>query len=316
MATAGNFEIRAMRRSDFPNYRPLVLLAIGKLERTTGLDASAEATIDQLAHRSVFLLGLLRLFGRPVVDVFVASNGRELFGTGTVLWLPETAYVAGMSTKPEVRGRGIASRILEVEAGRARRRHRDWMALDVESDNETAIRVYRKAGFREFGRFSWFTRTGLPPADTVRDPSVREVRPSDWGTLSSRLDGTRPAEYRAAFPARSKVLHHNEILVRGPRMPVKTWTKDLSGGGVAAMRVYHSPATRMGVYFPMTTLPEPPAEELVGLVDAASAWLEPFGPTRLLAAAPEPRAGVAAALERKGFAAVVSSTVMIRRVPG
>lgn len=314
MPSPGEYEIRGLRRADYPRYRPLVELAVGSFERSTGLDLVADASIDQLSRRWVwFLLGLMRWFGRPVMDVLVAVDGDDLVGAGTILWLPRTAYVAGIVTTPKSRGRGVASRILAGQADFARRRHRDWLALDVESENATALRLYRAAGYRETGRFSWFTHTGVPPTESPPSSLVLPVGPSEWRSVIARLDASRPAEYRAAFPAGPRVLHHNEIMVRGPAMQYGTWRRELDGGGVALVRAYYISATGMGVYFPMTTAPEPSADALVGPVDAASDWLRPFAPTRILAAAPEPRDGIAAVLERKGFVAASSTVAMIRR---
>jgi len=303
-----------MRPGDYPSYREVVVLAIGKLERSTGIDASAEATIDLLSRRSIwFLLGMLRWFRRPIVDVVVAAEGPRVVSTATILWLPQTAYVAGVATRPEWRGHGIASRILGDLAGRAHRRRRPWIALDVESENTAAISVYRKAGYHELGTFAWFTRLGPPPNPSPVPPEVGAVGRSGFAGLTSRLDASRPAEYRSAFPATDRVLTHNEHLVRGGRAQHRTWRKEVRGGGVAAVRAYHLPGSRMGAYFPLSTLPEPPAEEFEGPIDAATEWLRTLGPARLLAAAPEPRGGAAEALERRGFSAVVASTVMVRR---
>ena len=314
MPPPGEYEVRSLRRADYARYRPLVGLAVGSFERSTGLDMVADASIDQLSRRWVwFLLGLLRWFGRPLMDVLVAVDAGEVVGTGSILWLPRTAYVAGIVTKPEVRGRGVASRILSAQADFARRRHRDWLALDVESENATALRLYRAAGYRETGRFSWFTRTDVPPIESPPSSLAPPVGVSEWPSVIARLDASRPAEYRAAFPAGPRLLHHNEIMVRGPAMQHGTWRRELDGGGVALVRAYYVSATGMRVYFPITTAPEPSADALVGPIDAASEWLRPFAPTRILAVAPEPRAGIAAVLERKGFAAASSTVAMIRR---
>lgn len=313
MAASDSLEFRSLRRSDFASYRPVVLLGLGKLETSTGLETNAEATIDQLSRRSIwFILGLLRLFGRPIFDTLVAVDGHDVVGTGTVLWLPAAGYVAGMATKPEFRGRGIASRILALLDALARRRHRAWLALDVESGNEPAIRVYRKAGYRDAGAFTWYTRTGLPPGGSPVPPASRIVGRQDWDELTARLDASRPADYRGALPARARVLGHNEIMVRGGRTENRTWRSETAEGTLCVLRAYFVPGLRMGAYFPTTTLPEPPAEALSGLFDAATDWLRPREPVRCLAVAPEPHGGIASALERRGFSGVVSSTVMVR----
>jgi len=312
---SASFEIRPLRHSDFPRYRPVVLLAAGELERSTGIDARAEATIDLLNRRSIwFLLGLTRLFGRPIVDTLVATTGNDIQGTGTILWFPKSAYVAGVATKPEWRGRGVASAILGRLEALARRRRREWMLLDVESGNEPAVRVYQKSGYRVTDTFTWLASTGLPPARPVTADGARRVGASEWPELTALLDASRPADYRAAFPARKRVLHHNEVMVHGGRTESATWWRRTDAGAAVVVRAYFVPGARMGAFFPMSTLPEPRAEEFSGILAAAVDWVRSRNPQRCLAVAPEPRGGIAASLEQLGFTGGISSAVMVRPV--
>lgn len=315
MATQGDYVFRPLRRTDYASYLSVVRLAIGDFETSTGLDVSSEATIAQLSRRSVwFILHLLRLVGRPIVDVLVAVRGREVVGTATALWLPRAAYLAGVATKPELRGRGIASRLLGLHAERARRHRRAWMALDVESGNRTAIRVYESSGFRDVGRFSWFTRADPPPASSPPSEAVVPVGASDWAGLAARIEVHRAAEYRGAFPAGEATLTHNELMVRGGRVESRTWKQELPGGGVAALRAYFIPGVGMAAYFPISSAPEASPDAFVGLIDTATDWLRPRFPSRFLAVTSEPRGNAAVALERRGFTCVASTTAMIARV--
>ncbi|HYB79291.1 MAG TPA: GNAT family N-acetyltransferase [Thermoplasmata archaeon] len=306
---------RPLRRSDYASYQEVVQLAIGQFEKSTGLDLTAEATIAQLSRRSTwFHLGLFRLFGRPILDILVASQGPDVVGTATALWLPRAAYVAGVATRPGHRSRGIATHLLGLFTERARRRRRAWMALDVESENLGAIRVYRAAGYREVGTYTWFSRAELPRGESPTPSAVLPVGPSDWQSITARLEAGRPAEYRDAFPASEAALTHNEFLVRGGQVEFSTWKRELPGGGVAVVRAHIFPGVRLAAYFPLSSAPEASADEFVGLIDAATDWLSPQRPSRVLAVAPEPRGNAAIALERRGFAAVASTTAMVARV--
>jgi len=290
------------------------MLGVGPLETSTGLAESDAATIQQLSRHSIwFVLRLLRLLGRPIVDTVVALDGGRVVGTGTIVWLPKTAYVAGMATRPEYRGRGIASRVLALLGERARQQERAWLALDVEGENVTAQNVYQKAGYRESGRFAWFTRNDLPPVGSTAPAGVREAKRADWKALTAELERGRPADYCSALPAGSRVLGHNEYIVRTGRVKSRTWLHNAVNGTTCVVRAYFLPSTRMGVYFPMSTLPEPPSEEFAGVLEAATQWLRPQAPRRCIAVAAEPHGPIAAALEREGFLRVVSSRVMIRK---
>ena len=316
MATQFPFVVRPLRRSDYPRYVEVVRLAVGKFERSTGLDVGSEATIAQLSRRSTWLLlGLFRIVGRPIVDTWIACQEREVVGAATVLWLPKVGYVAGVATKPELRGRGIATHLLAMIAEQTHRRRRAWMALDVESENLTAIQLYRKVGYQSVGTSAWFTRADLPSFETAVPSAVLPVSRTDWTSLPARLEAGRPGEYRDAFRASPSVLTHNEILLRGGRVEFHTWKRELPGGGVAVVRAYFIPGVSMAAYLPLSSTPEASVDEFVGLIDAATAWLVPQAPSRVLAVAPEPRGNATVALERRGFSAVASTTAMLARLP-
>jgi len=304
---------RPLRRRDEPKFLEVVMMGVGNLERSTGLDASAEALIRSLFRRSIwFLTRFLSGIGRPIVSVVVAEEGSRLVGTGMILWLPNSAYVSGMATRPECRGRGVASRILALLQSQARRRRRDWMTLDVESENDTAIRVYLKAGYREVAEFSWLTRTGSPSATGPVAAECRPMRRADGRTIPSRLDAARPETYRAVFPATPRVLNHNEFLVRGMGSRSQTWVKETAQGVPCVLRTYFSPAKKLGAFFLMTGVPEPSPEELTSLVNAGASWMEPLGPERCLAVLPISSVATRVALERAGFVRVVGSKTMVR----
>ncbi|HKN06240.1 MAG TPA: GNAT family N-acetyltransferase [Thermoplasmata archaeon] len=306
-------EFRQLRRADLPTFTNVIRLGIGKLERSTGLDQSAEAMFAMMSRWSIWLLlGLSRLIGRPFVRVYVAVHGTRVVGTGTVFMLSRAGYVGGMATETEYRGRGIASRILALQQVETARRGRDWLVLDVESENDTAIRVYQRAGYREVGRFAWFTRPGLPativplPTET-RVASIREIE-----ELAPQLDRNRSADYRAALPATERMLSHNEVLVRGIRGQHQTWVQRAPNGSLSAVRAYYIPRTEMGVYFPLAGPPEPEPETLARSFDPATEWLRAHTPRSCLAIVPEPVGAVGAALVRLGFTEVVSTMTMAR----
>jgi len=318
MSTPSPIDYGLLRWSECGQYKPLASLALGEFERKRGTEATSEATLDLLSRRSTWLiLRLYRLIGRPMVDILVARAGEELVGTGMTLWLPHVAYVTTVATRPEVRGRGIASRILAMQAEEAQRRKRPWLALDVEGDNETAQRVYRKAAYQDAGTFTWFTRNGLPPQEgPPNPPAPRLVERSDYTEVLSKLDASRPADYRSAFPAGERTLHHNEYLVRGGRLEQRTWRVDSSSGGIGVVRAYYLRGGQLGVYFPMTTNPEISPEDVLGMIDTATEWLRSRGPSRCLAMVSEPGRAVTTALERRGFSSAVSSLTMLRKVSG
>jgi ribosomal protein S18 acetylase RimI-like enzyme len=313
----GPLVYRPIRRSDSAQYIDLLLRSMGEFEQVTGLGVGAESAIRSLFRLPVWwTVKLLNAVGRPAVHVIVAASDRTIAGTGMILWTRSVAYVAGMATRPEFRGRGIASQVLALLGLQALRHGRAWLALDVESENETAIRVYLKAGYREIAEFSWFTRTGLPPASGSDPGGTRPMARSDRKSVAAALDAARPPAYRAAFPASPHLLDHNEFTMRTPRIQHRAWVKRATNGTPCVARAFFSPRTKWGTVLLRTGTPEPPAEDLTALLDAAVTWLAPFGPEHCLAPAADPPGAVTAALERAGFSRAARTKTMIRETPG
>jgi ribosomal protein S18 acetylase RimI-like enzyme len=100
----------------------------------------------------------LKWFEERIVNgnVFGAFAGSELIGVAGY-WRHEGTKVRhkaglwGMYVRPAARGSGLAERLVEAVADHAFGRV-ELLQLSVASDNEAAIRLYRKAGFSEYGR--------------------------------------------------------------------------------------------------------------------------------------------------------------------
>jgi len=88
---------------------------------------------------------------------------------------PDEYYVSNVAVRPEFRGQGIGSLLLERARAEAAEAGAAWIVLDVETDNEGARRLYERLGFSRRSEtrplvldgtpFSFY-RMGRP----VRDP--------------------------------------------------------------------------------------------------------------------------------------------------
>ena len=313
--TGGGIRYRRLRHSDLPVYGHLIRLAVGRLEQATGLDQGVDGLARTLGRWPVWAgLRFLELIGKPFLQVTVAETRSRLVATGALVRLRNAGYVMGMATEPEYRGRGIASQILGGLTDTAARYHRPWTALDVESENATAIRVYRRAGYREVARFTWYRRPGAPTPAGGRPASDSLLPRRELATFATELDAGRNAEYRSALPATPRMLSHNELIIQGGALEHRTWLRRDAAGSPFALRAYFIPATRMGVFFPLTTGVDPSPEAVAPVLDEGSRWVGEHGVVTCLAVLPEPVGTLGAALERVGFTAVVSSVTMVEPV--
>ena len=84
------------------------------------------------------------------INFLVETEGQPV-GTAAFLTFPESAYVVNVSTLREFRKRGIATRTMISLMEWCRRQGMKYTALDVESNESTALSLYSKLDFMEFG---------------------------------------------------------------------------------------------------------------------------------------------------------------------
>jgi [ribosomal protein S18]-alanine N-acetyltransferase len=104
---------------------------------------------DRMSRRS-----LRRLLGSPSAAVLVAEADGAIAGVATVLFRANSriARLYSLAVAPKHTGRGIAAALMAAAEKAARSRLSLYLRLEVHEKNHGAIKVYRKAGYREFGR--------------------------------------------------------------------------------------------------------------------------------------------------------------------
>jgi ribosomal-protein-alanine N-acetyltransferase len=122
--------------------------------RPADLDALCELEhrvfeTDRMSRRS-----LRRLLASPSAAVLVAQPDDEIAGVAVVLFRANSriARLYSLAVAPKHTGRGIASALIAAAEKAARSRKCQWLRLEVHEKNRTAIKVYCKAGYCEFGR--------------------------------------------------------------------------------------------------------------------------------------------------------------------
>ena len=105
---------------------------------------------DRMSRRS-----LQRLLASPSAVILVAKAGVAIAGVAIVLFRASSriARLYSLAVAPKHTGRGIASALLAAAEKTAMSRKCRSLRLEVHEKNHGAIKVYRKAGYREFGRY-------------------------------------------------------------------------------------------------------------------------------------------------------------------
>ena len=115
-----------------------------------GATYEREAAVSDTEWRS-------RLLPKPGVNIsypLVAEvNGCPVGLAVAVIWEqePDVAYIYQMWVLPDARGMGIARTFLERITAWAESRHCSWLKLSVTTVNDSAVRLYQRAGFKPAG---------------------------------------------------------------------------------------------------------------------------------------------------------------------
>ncbi|MGH2605451.1 MAG: GNAT family N-acetyltransferase [Anaerolineales bacterium] len=153
------------------------------------LDAEGRRLIREM--RSFGRAGLLGwLAGRFVLPPAAYPKGYVWYQAGRLVGnasvLPVEAgsprwVLANVAVQPEFRRRGIARGMVQACLGLAQDQGGQEMILQVERDNEAAIRLYRELGFLALTeRTTYRRRSGTPAPEDPDLGLARAQRPEEW----------------------------------------------------------------------------------------------------------------------------------------
>lgn len=301
-----------LRRGELPSHEAVILSGLGSLERAIGLDRTTTDMVRALRRPTFWVLyRLLRAIGRSIV-IFVGVEGGRVVGTVSVIPLRSAGVVVGVATEPAARGRGIATQLIGHAHEFVRKKGTPWLALDVESDNEAAIRVYRRLGYSEQVRYAWYAgpTPGAPNLQQGETPS--EVPRSRIGSVAAWVDSRRPEAIRNPYPASARRLSHHELLFRLPGSRARTWDLALTDGNRAVVRGVYSSINKVGYLVPAAWDPGVSSEALRSVVAPAIDWFRSEGSDRTVLVVPEPTGAWDAAVASLGLSRAVTSILMTR----
>ncbi|HSG47720.1 MAG TPA: ribosomal protein S18-alanine N-acetyltransferase [Longimicrobiales bacterium] len=98
-------------------------------------------------HPSTFL----RLLDRPGAELWVLEEGGEVLAYAVLWCILDQAELANIAVRPEARGRGVGSALLDHILEVARERSVQSVFLEVRESNHVARELYARRGFVEVG---------------------------------------------------------------------------------------------------------------------------------------------------------------------
>jgi ribosomal protein S18 acetylase RimI-like enzyme len=127
-----------------------------------------------IAERDGAILGMLHGFAMEADSEPPADEPDPVLRPYSELEAPGSYYIAGVALYPEHRGRGIGDRMLALARDRARELDLESLSLIVFEQNQGALRLYERSGYREIDR-----RTVVPhPLIHATGDAILMLRPA------------------------------------------------------------------------------------------------------------------------------------------
>lgn len=302
---------RELRRSDLASFETVVRQGLGTLEKSTGLDEVAVAQFGSLTNPMTWaIFSFLKAIGRPPIRVFVGVEEGRVLGTVSMIMLPRAAYVLGVATDYSARGRGIATHLLKLAHSEARSGGRIWAALDVESENETAIRIYKRLGYREAGQFEWYV--GHISIQRGHSGIVTPVSSREMEGVVTWVERNTPEDIRGPLPPSKSRLTHLELIIQGLRSPTATWQARGGGGTEGVARGIYLSLAKTGFIIPVLPGADDAAGSLEGLISQGESWIQSLGGSRIVVAIRREAAELGTTFAGVGLERAVTTSLMIR----
>ncbi len=268
--------IRDLHRADGPQLVEFLKRDFPEEERILGSRPEGVAEITRRVFRwdARLVLGLLRLFGRPVFRFFVIEENGRIIATTLLAFAGPTAYISTVAVDPAYRRRGLARRLLESSRAAAARRGSTYLALDVLASNAPARALYESIGYRAL-RSNMQMVCDLPNGVAPAAPPVAGLRPfdrKDAPALARLSQEGKPTEVEKVLPTSAREIAGSAVVGRMLTTVSAAWVIDSGGGPVAWVAAASSPATEAAHLSNPIIAPSVGPEAARGLVATALTW--------------------------------------------
>jgi len=297
--------LRDLRREDGPQFFELMQRGFPEESALLGNRPEEFEKIFRRIFRwdSRLILGILKLFGRPIVRALVVEVDGRVVATTLVTFPEGSAYVSNVVVDATHRRQGYARRMLEEARRAASRAKRRYIVLDVLESNTGARTLYESLGYRPIRSRSQFVHDSMTQLATAppANPAIRAMHRSDVAPLVAISKRQTPPEVENVLPTRPERFSQHGIANRMMASEEASWVIDRGHGPEAHVAATVSDAFD-AAHLTAPTLAESVDDRLAfELVATAGAWCATRKAHRVLSmvAADNPRGR--AALEAVGF---------------
>ncbi|MCI4363251.1 MAG: GNAT family N-acetyltransferase, partial [Thermoplasmata archaeon] len=182
---ASALRIRPFRRADTPYYARWLAEEFLEEQRVVGFRPEGMRDLVDRAYRIDvrLLLGLLRLVRRPIFRLLIAEQAGTPVGMAFLGFGKRAGYIASVVTSPAMRGRGVATAIMDAAHAELRRFGRPYAVLDVLLSNSGARRLYRKLGYEPIRESRVWVGAESADPTPLESERIRELERSDLPRL-------------------------------------------------------------------------------------------------------------------------------------
>lgn len=310
--------LRDLRREDGPAFFDLMEKGFPEENALLGNRPEEFEKVFRRIFRwdSRLVLGLLELFGRPIVRALVVEADGRVVATTLVTFPPVSAFVSNVVVDPAYRRRGFAKRMLEEARRTARRARRSYMVLDVLETNTSARTLYESLGYRTLRRRGHFVResAGTFGANPPENRVIRPFRRSDAAALVTLVRRQTPPEAEAVLPTDERSFTGSRVATRMMASKDAAWVVDRGDGPEAHVAATVSAVTEAAYMTGPVLAASVDAELALTLVRTAGAWCAARGAPRILSTVAEENARGREALEGAGFHSEIARRTLYRSV--
>ena len=89
--------------------------------------------------------------------IYLASSGDDIVGKVNLHFLDHEVGIYGLGIKPEFRGQGLGKQLLRKSLSIIKAEGSQRAMLQVEAENDTALNLYIKSGFKLRSTMKYFT---------------------------------------------------------------------------------------------------------------------------------------------------------------
>jgi ribosomal protein S18 acetylase RimI-like enzyme len=312
--------IRDFRPSDGPQLISFLTTQFPAEEAIMGSHPDRFYKVVKRVYRwdSRFLLGLLRLFRKPVFRLLVVDEGGRAAATTLLTFPGPSVYISMVATDPTMRRRGFARSLLLRSQEIARGLGRQFLVLDVLTDNAPARALYEGGldyqPLREVSFMVHDRPADFGPAPDPLPPGIRPYQKSDEAALLAIVRSQTPPEVARVLPRKTTGFRGSGLEERLFEADRASWVVDRGSGPEAGLLVIRSPdADAAHLSDPIVSGTADPA--LVrAMIRAAGAWCAARNAPRIAAHVPRANRTGRTALEGEGFHDALSLWTLYRPV--